>query len=134
MQDFFALFFEFFGTVKGTAADDLYEFVYIPAGFLWVFVTLFWVILFYQGFAVWRTKARFDTRLHWLIWMFISAVLTTTIVWLVTNSILQAEDKEYSIEEYLDFLCMVFLWSAVLYFVFSLLVKFSNNSRRKIPF
>jgi magnesium-transporting ATPase (P-type) len=134
MQDFFALFFEFFGTVKSAPADDLYEFVYIPAGFIWIFATLLWVVLFYQGFITWRKKARFDTRLHWLIWMLFSSVLTTLAIWILTNSRLQSEDKLYGVDEYLEFLCMAFLWSAILYFVLSIPIKFSNSSRRKIPF
>lgn len=134
MREFFAFFFEFFGTVKSAPSDDLYEYAYIPAGFMWLGFTLLWVILFYQGFIVWQRKARFDTKIHWGIWMLISSLLTTIFIWIFAHSRLQSEDLIYTLDEYLEFLCLVFLWCVVLYILFSVPLKYSNASRRKIPF
>lgn len=134
MQDFFALFFELFGTLVQDSSDDLYEHIYLPAGFFWIFLTLGWVLLFYQGFVLWRRKAKFDTRVVWLIWMLISSLLTTTVVWIFTDVKLANEALEYGFTDYAHFLCIVFFWCLVLYFVYSLVLKYSNPSRRKIPF
>lgn len=134
MNDFFAMFFEFFGTVTCDASNDLWELVYVPGGFIWLLATLVWVMLYYQGFFVYRKKARWDTRGSWVIWMLLSSVLTTVAVWIFTVSQFKNEDLPYSFSEYAEFLCMVFLWSLVAYFLFSVLLKFTNPARRKIPF
>jgi|GEM_PF-2791954 len=134
MNDFFAMFFEFFGTVTSNATDDLWELVYLPAGFLWLFATLVWVVLYYQGFFVYRKKARWDTRISWFLWMIISACLTTIGIWMLTISQFRNDDLEYGFSDYAEFLCMAFLWSLIAYFIFSICLKFSNPARRKIPF
>lgn len=134
MNDFFAMFFEFFGTVTCDATDDLWEYVYVTGGFIWLLATLAWVALYYQGFLVYRKKARWDTRGSWFVWMLLSAILTTVAVWIFTISQFKSQDLPYGFSEYVEFLCMVFLWSMVAYFIFSVLLKFSNPARRKIPF
>lgn len=134
MNDFFAMFFEFFGTVTCDATDDLWEYVYVTGGFIWLLATLAWVALYYQGFLVYRKKARWDTRGSWFVWMLLSSILTTVAVWIFTISQFKSQDLPYGFSEYVEFLCMVFLWSMVAYFLFSVLLKFSNPARRKIPF
>lgn len=134
MNDFFAIFFEFFGTVTCNATSDLWEFVYVPAGFLWLLATVAWVGLFYQGFFIYRKKARWDTRGSWLAWMLLSSLLTTIFVWILTISQFKNEDVLYGFSDYLEFICLVFLWSIVAYFVFSVVLKFTSPARRKIPF
>lgn len=134
MTDIFAAFFEFFGTVTCAAYEDLYEYVYVPTGFMWIGMTLVWVVLFYQGFIVWRRKAKYDTRVAWMSWMVVSSILTTLAIWILTVSTLVNQELEYGVPDYLEFLCLVFFWCLILYFLFSLLFKFSNPSRKKIPF
>jgi hypothetical protein len=134
MQDFFAAFFEFFGTVTCTAYEDLFEFVYIPAGFLWIGLTALWTLLYYQGFIVWRRRAKYDTRLSWIIWMLLSSLLTTLSIWILTISKLKNEELDYGLADYLEFLCLSFFWSMILYLLYSILFRFSNPSRKKIPF
>jgi len=134
MNDFFAMFFEFFGTVTCNATSDLWELVYVPGGFLWLIATIVWVCLFYQGFFIYRKKARWDTRGSWLIWMLLSSLLTTVFVWILTISQFKNEDLLYGFSDYLEFICMVLLWSIIAYFVFSVVLKFMSPARRKIPF
>lgn len=135
MNDLFAALFEFFGTLPVTPVrNDLFNFMYIPAGFALLLATFVWTVLFYQGFILWRQRARFDTVLSWLVWMLISAFMTTLIVWIITISTFQNEGKDYTTSDYLDFLCMVFFWSLVLYFLYSIPLRYSNPARRKVPF
>ena len=134
MNDLFAMFFEFFGTVTCNATDDLWELVYVPGGFLWLIASLAWVALYYQGFFVYRKKARWDTRSSWLMWMLISSFITTTAVWILVVSQFKNEDLEYGFSDYAEFMCMVFLWSLIAFILFSILLKFTNPARRKIPF
>jgi hypothetical protein len=134
MKDLFAMLFEFFGTVQCPAYDALYENVYVPAGFGLLLISLLWVILFYQGFFKWKRKARFDTIKDWLLWMITSSLITTIVLWILADSKLRAAEKEYQVVDYLEFLCLSFFWGCIFYFIFSLVLKFSNASRRKIPF
>jgi hypothetical protein len=134
MNEFFAMFFEFFGTVTCNATNDLFGFVYVPGGFLWLLATLFWVALYYQGFIVYRKKARWDTRGSWLLWMFISAILTTLSVCILTISQFNNANLIYGFFDYIEFLSLVFFWSLIAYFIFSIGLKFTNASRRKTPF
>jgi hypothetical protein len=134
MKDLFAMIFEFFGTVQSTAYEALYEHVYVPAGFLLLGITLIWTILFYQGFFAWKKKARFDTRRDWFMWMVISSLMTTIILWIVADAKLVAAEKEYSVADYAEYICFSFFWGCIFYFIFSNLVKYSNASRRKLPF
>ncbi len=134
MNDFFAMFFEFFGTVTCNATDDLWDIVYVPGGFLWGLATLAWVLLYYQGFFIYRKKARWDTRSSWFLWMLVSSLLTTIFIWILTISQFKNEDLLYGFSDYVEFICMVFLWSTILYFLFSIILKFTSPARRKIPF
>ena len=134
MNDFFAMFFELFGTVTCNASDDLFELVYITAGFLWLGASLVWVALYYQGFFIYRKKARWDTLSSWFLWMLISSGLTTIAVWLVANAQFKNNDLEYGFSDYTEFLCLTFFWSIIAYFLMSILLKYSNPARRKIPF
>ena len=84
MEDFFAFLFEFFGTVQCPATDKLYEFVYTGAGVALFLCTLLWTFVFYQGFFMYKEKAKWDTFGSWAIWGLLSSLLTTLIIWIIT--------------------------------------------------
>jgi hypothetical protein len=134
MQDFFALFFEFFGTVKTAAADDLYDLVYIGAGFIWIFCTIGFCALYYQGFFMYQRQAKWDTFTSWFSWGLISSLLTTLFIWLLTINKFQNNDSEFYLSDYMEFLFIAFAWAFILYFLVSLGMKFTNPGRKKIPF
>ncbi len=134
MKDFFALIFEFFGTVQCIAYGALYDHVYVPAGFVLLFLTFVWTLLFYQGFFVWKRKAKFDTQKDWFIWMIGSSLITSAALAILADAQLRAAGKKYELSDYLEYVCLSFLWGCIFYFIFSNLVKYTNASRRKIPF
>ena len=132
MRDFFAGLFELFGSFRGNASDDLYEFVYVPAGLIMAILTILLVCVWY--FALFRKKSKFNTTSDWALWGLGSITLVTVVVLLFTVGKLGRENLSYSFLDYIEFLIMAFLWSLVIYFLTSISVKNFSPTKRRIPF
>ena len=133
MRDLFANIFEFWGSLRSPISADLYDFIYLGAGFILLLLTLGMSVLFY--FILFPKSAKWDTLFHWIIWLILTILLSVLIIGLYTNGVLNREDLNPVLSEYLEFLVSTLFWSSIFFFVFSLLFKpFGHPSRRRLPF
>ena len=133
MKDFFANIFEFWGSFRSSLSTDLYDFVYLGAGFIILIFILIMVGIFY--FVLYPKTAKFDTIYHWVLWLLGSTVLSIILIGSYTKGRLNREGLYPNIMEYLEFLIVVLFWSVLIFFLFSLIFKsFGHPSRRRLPF
>lgn len=130
MKDFFANLFEYGGAFRGEYANELYDFVYVPVGLIWIALTLIITLAYYLFFDY----PRFHRWWHWLGVMATTAVLMSIITALYTNGIFTKEGLDIAIFDYSEFLLAVFLNTTMLFFLLSLVVKNMSINRRKTPF
>ena len=134
MESFFYNLFELFGSVTNDASNDLYDYVYVGAGFIMIFLILSMVAVFYL--LLFRKQAKWDTIRHWVLWLVISVLFTVIVILLYTDGKLTSEfEDSIPLVDYITFPFMVIFWSSVLFFLSSLFFKtIGHPSRRKIPF
>jgi membrane protease YdiL (CAAX protease family) len=130
MKDLFANIFEFGGSFRGEYADILYDFVYVPVGFILIFVALLSTLGYYKLFD----RPRFHRWWHWLMVLTLTAFVMVIIAILYTNGVINREAPDTYIGNYVDFLIAVFLITAILFFLYSILIKNFSINRRRTPF
>lgn len=130
MKEIFAKVFEFGGSFLSFAADDLYEYVYTPIGWITLAVVLFSTLSYYVFFD----RPRFHRWWHWLTILGLTAFITLAISVVYTISSFNNQGLEYGLGDYFEFLIAVVLLTSVLFFLFSLFMRSFSTNRRKTPF
>jgi hypothetical protein len=130
MKDIFANIFEFGGSFRGDYANELYDFVYVPIGFGLIFLVLLSSIVYYKIFD----RPRFHRWWHWLSVLVLTSLVMLVVALLYTNGIFEKEGLDIGVGDYADFLIAVFINTAVLFFIFSILLKSFSINRSRTPF
>lgn len=134
MKRLFANLFELWGSYQSQLSTDLYDLnIYSTSGFIMLIVVVLMFIVFY--FLLFPKQAKWDTLKHWIIWIMSTSVLATLVVGMYTSGALARNNIRATLPEYIDFLFVVFIWSLVLFFLFSVMFKsLGHPSRTRLPF
>lgn len=130
MKDLFANIFEFGGSFRGDYANELYDFIYVPVGFILIAVALVSTLSYYKLFD----RPRFHRWWHWLIVLTITAFLMLIIAIMYTDGVFNKEGLDIGVGDYVEFLITCFLNTIILFFLFSVLIKNFSINRRRTPF
>lgn len=125
------MFFEFGESFVSILANDLYEYVYTPMAWIMLAIVLISALAYYVFFD----RPRFHRWWHWLIVMGLTmgVVLITGIIY--TTSAFNSQGLvDYMILDFIEFLIALVLYTALLFFLFSLLLKQFSTNRTKTPF
>jgi hypothetical protein len=129
MEDFLGNLFEIFGYNPNTY-DLLRMEVYRPAAFTLVFVNF--AVAFYFYLLLTPGRATFYKHRHWFMALVSGASLSAFACWLIAQKAI-GEDEEYGFFDFSEFLLAVCLWSLPVFFIFSIVLKRFNPSRRHLP-
>lgn len=131
MKEVIAKFFEFGGSFLSIAADDLYDYVYTPMAF----IMLAFVVLSTLAYYIFFDRPRFHRWWHWLTIMGVTVALVFVIGIIYTTSAFNNQGLvDYGILDYVEFLITLILYSALFFFLFSLIIKGFSTNRTKTPF
>jgi hypothetical protein len=130
MKDLFANLFEFWGSFASISADDLYDLAYTQLGLMLVGITFLVVLGYYRIFD----SPRFHRWWHWLIVLASTSIAMFFIAWMYVAGRFVKEGLFYQIFDYLEFLIAIVIYSAIIFAIFSILVKRFSINRRKTPF
>lgn len=131
MKEVIAKFFEFGGSFLSIAADDLYDYVYTPMAF----IMLAFVVLSTLAYYIFFDRPRFHRWWHWLTIMGVTVALVFVIGIIYTTSAFNNQGLvDYGILDYVEFLITLILYSALFFFIFSLIIKGFSTNRTKTPF
>jgi hypothetical protein len=138
MNDFFSTIYELGDTFYwGNFSDCLLDNnLYMHVGIVLVISSLVGMLIYYYVI----NSTRWDQWYHWLVSVVIVGIINAVYAyWAILSKleIVYAEagaDKVPFTTEFFNFSVVDFLWSLVLCFVFSLLLKWKSTNCRKTPF
>lgn len=145
MSDFFASIYEFLGVYSTDLAEHLrgYDLAcqdyigtnyYVLCGIWMIVLSLIFMILYYYVFS----RPALAKVIYWLLFMLVNAIINYLIAFgysyndLATGS--YCGELSFSIVDCSGFGLMNAIWSAIAFFLFSLIGKWGSNDCRKIPF
>ncbi len=131
MKEVTAMFFEFGESFVSILANDLYDYVYTPMAWIMLAIALISTLAYYVFFD----RPRFHRWWHWLIVMGVTVgvVLITGIIY-TTSAFNSQGIVDYGISDFIEFLIALVLYTALVFFLFSLFLKRFSTNRTKTPF
>lgn len=133
-MDFNALFsniFELWGLIYHPISNDLYSFeIFSTVGLVMLIVPLLVVITYYYII----NSVRFCRLKHWLIMFLASSSLITIFAWLYSFNTFNYNGIYHTFGDYLTFIIVVLIWSMILFFTFSMMLKWWSRNAKRSPF
>lgn len=136
MNDFFANWYEMLTTFTGFS-DDMYQNgLYIPIGFCMVLIPIVILTIYY----IVVNSRQFNRWWHWLLLVLIICIINFGIAFGVSyNGIIDVYQGTTETGYPLLYDCVVFsfidvLWTFVISFVWSLIIKWGSSQCKRTPF
>lgn len=131
MNDFFASIFELGGLTRNDFSDSVYDYgLYTTTGLTMVFLTIFVIVLYYYVI----NSPRYNKFAYWLMTGTISSLIIALVLFFMTKSKFTYEELGFVLTDYLQFAIVVFAFSLVSFFIFSLLLKHWSTNCKDSPF
>ena len=136
MNELFESWYLLLGYFEGFS-EDMFDFnLYVPIGFCMVLIPVVMLAVYYYVI----NSRRFNRWWHWLLLVLLISVINFFIAHFVSlNGILDAYEGSYDTGYPLISNCMGFsfinaLWSFVVSFVWSMIIKWGSSQCRRTPF
>lgn len=138
IQDFIANIYELWGAAYFEGfSDDMYDInVYFPI-FLWMIISVA-VVAFAYYYII--NHPRWNRWWHWMIFNVVTSLFNFGIGWGISRGNLydlyHAQNMDlpyYSMTEFFPFASICFGWTFVMFFIFSMIIKWGSSQCKHSP-
>ena len=126
MNSFIANLYELWGNLVPTASDKLFDNnIYFNTFWMLLVVTAAVCALYYYALPY-----KYYGFVYWLMTMLTTALLLFIVTWVYTAGVFQSKDIDLAVGSYLSFLFLDAFYAVLLFFAFSIGMKFGSLKHR----